>query len=59
MDMAFKMYREEHEIFRTSFRKFLEKEVVPNVEKWLEKKEVPRELYRKMGDQGYLCMWVE
>ncbi len=57
--MAFKRYEEEHEIFRTSFRKFLEREAVPYIEEWLEKKDVPREFYRKLGEQGYLCMWVD
>jgi acyl-CoA dehydrogenase len=57
--MAFKRYQEEHEIFRTSFRKFLEKEAVPYLEEWLEKRDVPRDFYRKMGEQGYLCMMVD
>jgi len=30
------LFREEHEIFRRSFRQFVEREVVPNQERWRE-----------------------
>ena len=53
------IYKEEHEIFRTSFRKFVEKEIVPNVEAWEEEREIPRSLWKKMGEQGFLCTWVD
>jgi acyl-CoA dehydrogenase len=51
-------YGEEHRIFRQTLRKFLEKEVSPHVEEWEEAGIVPREVWKKMGDQGYLCMDV-
>jgi acyl-CoA dehydrogenase len=49
-------YTEEHRIFRESVRKFMEKEVTPHVEEWEETGVVPRSIWKKMGDQGFLCM---
>jgi len=51
-------YSEEHRIFRQSVRKFFEKEVIPYVEEWEETGIVPRETWKKMGEQGFLCMSV-
>ncbi|PLR86850.1 acyl-CoA dehydrogenase [Bacillus canaveralius] len=45
----------DHEIFRRSLRKFLEKEAYPNYQKWEEDRMIPREFWRKMGEQGFLC----
>ncbi len=47
-------FTEEHEMFRTSLRAFLEKEVVPNLDKWEEERFTPREIWKKMGDMGFL-----
>jgi len=49
-------YSEEHRIFRSAVRKFFEKEVVPHVEEWEEAGIVPRSVWKKMGEQGFLCM---
>jgi acyl-CoA dehydrogenase len=51
-------YSEEHNIFRQSLRKFFEKEVTPYVEEWEEAGIVPKSVWKKMGDQGFLCMSV-
>lgn len=51
-------YTEEHRIFRDAVRRFFDKEVVPNVEAWEEAGIVPRDVWRRMGDQGFLCMDV-
>ncbi len=51
-------YSEEHRIFRQTLRKFFEKEVVPNVEQWEEDGIVPRSVWKKMGEQGFLCMGI-
>lgn len=53
------IYTEEHEIFRATFRKYLEREVVPFLEEWEEQEEVPRSAWKKMGEQGFLCPWLE
>lgn len=46
---------EEHEIFRKSLRKFLDKEAHPFYEQWEAERMIPRSFWRKMGDQGFLC----
>ena len=47
-------YTAEHSIFRESLRKFLDKEIVPHVEEWEEAGIVPKSVWKKMGDQGFL-----
>jgi len=49
------LFREEHEMFRRSFRQFVEREVVPNQERWREAGSVDRETWRKAGQSGFLC----
>jgi acyl-CoA dehydrogenase len=51
-------YTEEHNIFREAVRKFFEKEVTPHVDEWEEAGIVPRSIWRKMGEQGFLCTSV-
>ncbi|MGC8660282.1 MAG: acyl-CoA dehydrogenase family protein [Desulfomonilaceae bacterium] len=51
-------YTEDHRIFRDSIRKFFAKEVTPYVEQWEEDGIVPRSIWKKMGDNGFLCMQV-
>lgn len=48
-------YTVEHNIFRESLRKFLDKEIVPYIEEWEEACIVPRSVWKKMGEQGFLC----
>jgi len=43
------IYAEEHNIFRDTFKKFVAKEIAPNVDKWESQRAVPRELWLKMG----------
>ncbi|HOO55657.1 MAG TPA: acyl-CoA dehydrogenase family protein [bacterium] len=52
------LFSEEHRIFRDSFRKFLEKEIVPYHEQWEKDGIVDREAWLKAGEQGFLCPWV-
>ena len=51
-------YTEEHRIFRDTVRKFFAKEVIPNADAWEEAGRVPKSVWRKMGEQGFLCMDV-
>ena len=53
------LYSEEHEIYRRSFRQFLEREVIPNQERWAEAGMVDREAWRKAGQGGFLCPWLD
>ncbi len=48
-------YTAEHGIFRESLRKFLDKEIIPHIEEWEEAGIVPRSVWKKMGEQGFLC----
>ncbi|MFD5851308.1 acyl-CoA dehydrogenase family protein [Cytobacillus pseudoceanisediminis] len=57
--MAASYIQEEHEIFRQSLRKFLEKEAYPNYDKWEEDRIIPRDFWYKMGEQGFLCPDIE
>ncbi|MFD0828349.1 acyl-CoA dehydrogenase family protein [Neobacillus sp. M.A.Huq-85] len=50
---------EDHEIFRKSLRKFLDKEAYPFYEQWEENRLIPRSLWTKMGEQGFLCPDLE
>lgn len=51
-------YTEEHRIFRETVKKFFEKEVVPYADEWEEAGIVPKDVWLKMGEQGFLCMDV-
>ncbi|RLA45365.1 MAG: acyl-CoA dehydrogenase [Gammaproteobacteria bacterium] len=53
------LFTEEQVMFREAYRKFLIKEVEPHRESWREAGIVPREMFKKMGDQGYLLTWAD
>jgi len=57
--MAVQFFREEHAIFRNSLRSFLEKEVKPRQDGWRKNRQVPREIWRRMGDQGFIGYWLD
>ena len=50
---------DEHIMFRESLKKFIEKEIEPYFTQWEEDRIVPRELWTKLGSQGFLCPSVE
>ncbi|MEM7114213.1 MAG: acyl-CoA dehydrogenase family protein [Chloroflexota bacterium] len=52
------MYEEEHLMFRDAFRAFLQKEAVPYEEEWTEAGIVDPVIWRKAGENGFLCMDV-
>ncbi len=47
-------FTEEHEMFRESLRTFLHKEVLPNIDQWEKEQKIPRNIWKKMGDMGFL-----
>lgn len=51
--------KQEHEIYRESLRKFLQKEAVPYIDEWEANKEIPRSFWKKLGDEGFLCPQVD
>jgi len=52
------LFSEEHDLFRKAFRKFIDREVKPNQEKWAEAGMVDRAAWRKAGEAGFLCPWL-
>lgn len=46
-------FTEEHHYFRKTFQEFLQKEVVPHIEKWEETGTIDRFIWEKMGEMGY------
>tara|TARA_R110001592_G_scaffold63118_5_gene193279 strand:+ start:7729 stop:8886 length:1158 start_codon:yes stop_codon:yes gene_type:complete len=46
-------FTEEHEAFRLSFKEFLQKEVVPHIEKWEKTGTIERFIWKKFGEMGY------
>lgn len=53
------IFEPEHEQFRESARRFFQKEIGPQAERWREQGFVDREAFRKAGAQGYLLMWAD
>ena len=47
-------FRDEHQLFRSAVRRFVEEEIVPNVDEWEERGEIPRSLFRQLGELGFL-----
>ncbi len=48
------LFGEEHDQLRASARAFVDREIVPNVEAWERDEQVPRELFERVGDAGFL-----
>ncbi|MCM3723364.1 acyl-CoA dehydrogenase family protein [Solibacillus isronensis] len=52
------IYTEEHEMFRKALRKMLDKEAYPYFEQWEKDRDIPREFWLKLGENGFLCPMV-
>ncbi|HMP55006.1 MAG TPA: acyl-CoA dehydrogenase family protein [Novosphingobium sp.] len=52
------LFSPEHEMWRDTVRRFMEKEVVPYHDQWEKDGIVPRELWLKAGEAGLLCCTV-
>ncbi len=50
------LFNADHEAFRDAFRRFMVAEIAPHHEAWEEQGYVDREVWRKAGANGYLCM---
>jgi acyl-CoA dehydrogenase len=53
------LFGEEHELFRRSFRQFVDREVTPNQARWNQEGIVDRATWRAAGAAGFLCPWME
>ncbi len=58
MERAVK-FQEEHRIFRETIRRFIHKHVADNYEQWEENGIIPRELWKKFGENGFLLPWLD
>ncbi|KAB1068236.1 acyl-CoA dehydrogenase [Tamlana haliotis] len=47
-------FTEEHNLFRKSLQDFLQKEVVPHIDKWEQSGEIERFIWKKFGEMGFL-----
>jgi alkylation response protein AidB-like acyl-CoA dehydrogenase len=50
------LFSPDHEAFRDSFRRFMDKEIAPFHEDWEAQGYVDRQLWNKAGENGFLCM---
>jgi acyl-CoA dehydrogenase len=51
-------FSEEHDLFRASFRKWIEKEILPYHAGWEKAGQVPRALWSSAGEHGFLCPFL-
>ncbi|MCZ4342874.1 acyl-CoA dehydrogenase family protein [Sphingomonadaceae bacterium G21617-S1] len=52
------VFEPEHDAFRDTMRKFIQREVEPNVRQWEKDGFFPAELFRKAGQAGILCAGI-
>jgi alkylation response protein AidB-like acyl-CoA dehydrogenase len=53
------IFEHEHDMFRDSYRRFVQKEIGPHTERWREQGYVDRDAFLKSGEHGYLLMWAD
>ena len=51
-------FSEDHELFRGSFRKWIEREITPFHDEWERAGQVPRSVWSSAGEQGFLCPFL-
>ena len=57
--MAHPLFTDEHEMLRRSIHAFVEKEIAPRVAEWETAGRIPRELWRRLGELGFLGLEFE
>ena len=53
------LFSADYDVFFETVRRFIDREVRPNQERWDEAGCVDREAWRKAGQQGLLCAWLD
>jgi acyl-CoA dehydrogenase len=53
------LFSSDHELFRQSFRRFIERDVAPRQAEWMRKGIVDREAWQGAGEGGFLCPWLD
>jgi acyl-CoA dehydrogenase len=49
-----KIFNEQHDMFRATVRSFVEKEIAPHIEEWEQAGQMPRWIWPRMGELGFL-----
>lgn len=57
--MQRQLFSEEHELFRETVRGFCQREIIPRQRRWTEEGMVDRDTWRRAGDAGLVCPWLE
>ncbi|MBP2258611.1 acyl-CoA dehydrogenase family protein [Virgibacillus alimentarius] len=57
--MSASFLTEDHEMFRMSLRKMLEKHAYPYYKKWENDRQISRDIWLKLGESGFLLSWVD
>ena len=52
------IFESEHEMFRDAVAQFVERHIVPNIERWERAGIVDRELFRRAGESGFLATGI-
>ncbi len=52
------IFSEEHEQFRDAFARFCASEITPHHDQWEKEGIVPRSLWKKAGESGFLCSFL-
>lgn len=52
-------FTEEQNMFRETYRRFLESEVAPHMDDWREAGIVDREIFKRAGELGFLMIWPD
>lgn len=55
----YRFEEQEHDMFRKSLRKFLEKEAIPQYGQWEKDRMIPKSFWLRLGEMGFLCPQVE
>ena len=58
MTQAVQLDQAEIDLFRDNVRKFFEKEIAPHYSQWEKEEILPREVWTKLGENGFLCVDV-
>jgi len=58
MDVQRTLYREDHEMFRTAVRRFVEREDLPRLTRREDTGEIDRRVWLKAGREGLLCVML-
>lgn len=54
-----RQFTEEQNLFRDSYRRFINEEIKPNMNDWRKAGIVDRSAFRKAGEQGFLMIWPD